>query len=48
VYNSAVEAARAAANAMVTRLGVSFFVQGFDRELDIDNQGISKGFKAQP
>ena len=45
VYNSAAEAAAAAANAMVTRLGVSFFIQGFNRELDIDNQGVSKGFK---
>ena len=46
VYKSAADACAAAAAAMQTRLGVSFFVQGFDRELDIDSQGISHGFKA--
>lgn len=29
-----------------TRPGVSFFWQVFERELDIDSQGISHGFKA--
>lgn len=46
-YQSAAEAATAAANAMSTRLGLSFFVQGFEKELDIDAAtGVSKGFKA--
>lgn len=45
VYDSAESAATAAAKAMTTRLGVSFFVQGFERPLDITPDGISKGFK---
>lgn len=45
-YGSAAEACAAAALAMETRLGVSFFVQGFERELNIDSTGKSHGFKA--
>ena len=45
-YSNVADACSAAAKAMETRLGVSFFVQGFERELSIDSQGISHGFKA--
>lgn len=45
-YASAAEACAAAARAMESRLGVSFFVQGYEKELDIDSTGHSKGFKA--
>ena len=45
-YGSAAEACAAAAAAMQTRLGVSFFVQGYDKPLDIDSTGHCKGFKA--
>lgn len=44
VYNSATAAAAAAAKAMVTRLGVSFFIQGFDKPLAIQKDGTSAGF----
>ena len=47
VYASATEAAAACAAAMVTRLGISFFIQGFDKQLDIQPDGSCKGFKAQ-
>lgn len=43
-YASAQEAATAACVKMSTHLGVSYFVQGFDRQLDIVD-GVSKGFK---
>lgn len=46
VYASAAEACASAAKAMESRLGVSFFVQGFEKQLNIDAQGISHGFKA--
>ena len=45
-YSSAAEACAAAAKAMESRLGVSFFVQGYEKELDIDSTGHCKGFKA--
>ena len=45
-YKSVAEACAAAAKAMESRLGVSFFVQGYDRELLIDATGHSIGFKA--
>lgn len=45
-YASAADACTAAAQAMKSRLGVSFFVQGYERELNIDSTGHLKGFKA--
>lgn len=45
VYDTMESACNAAAKAMATRPGVSFFAQGFDRPLDIQPDGISKGFK---
>lgn len=47
VYNSAKEAAAAAAEAMVTRLGVSFFIQGFDKPLAIQKDGTCTGFATE-
>ena len=46
VFTSAQEAASAASLKMASHPGVSYFIQGFDRELDIDSSGESKGFKA--
>jgi hypothetical protein len=46
-YPTAQEAASAACVKMSTHLGVSYFVQGFDRQLDISSDGESKGFKAE-
>ena len=46
-YDTATEAAAAAASAMVKHPGVSYFVQSFDKQLEIDGFGQSKGFKAQ-
>jgi len=45
-YSNAAEACAAAARAMESRLGVSFFVQGYERELNIDATGHCTGFKA--
>lgn len=45
-YATAIEAAQAAAVKMSTHLGVSYFIQGFERELVIEN-GESKGFKKE-
>lgn len=44
VYTSAIEAAQAAAGFMAQKLGMSFFVQGFEKPLGIVD-GQSKGFK---
>lgn len=44
-YDSAEAAAAAAAKAMVSRLGTSFFIQGFDRPMNILPDGTAKGFK---
>lgn len=48
VYTSVTQAAQAAAKAMVTRPGVSFFIQGFDRKLSIQPDGTSTGFEGSP
>ena len=48
VYATATFAAQAAAKAMVTRPGTSFFVQGFDRKLSIQPDGTSTGFESMP
>lgn len=48
VYNNANEAANAAAKAMLTRPGVSFFIQGFERKLAIQPDGQSTGFEGLP
>lgn len=45
VYENAAAAAQAAAAAMQSRPGVSFFVQCFDRELNIQPDGTCTGFK---
>lgn len=44
VYTTAEQAAAACAAMMPKHLGVSFFIQGFDKELIISD-GESKGFK---
>lgn len=44
VYQTAEQAAAACATMMPKHLGVSFFIQGFDKQLDIVD-GESKGFK---
>lgn len=44
-FATANDAAGVAAGKMATHPGVSYFIQSFDRELDIVN-GESKGFKA--
>lgn len=46
VYTSAEQAADACAKMMVKHLGLSFFIQGFERPLDIVD-GVSKGMVAQ-
>lgn len=46
VYNTAEQAAAAAAGFMAKKLGMSFFVQGFDRPLRIVD-GISQGFEEE-
>lgn len=43
-YNNVTDAANAAAKAMQTRLGVSFFVQGFDKQLSIQADGTCTGY----
>lgn len=43
VYPTAKQAATAAAGYMAKKLGMSFFIQGFDRPLKIVD-GISQGF----
>lgn len=43
VYPTAEQAATAAAGYMAKKLGMSFFIQGFDRPLKIVD-GISQGF----
>lgn len=48
VHNSATEAAQAAAKAMISRPGVSFFIQGFDHKLAIQPDGTSTGFEGSP
>lgn len=48
VYDTADKAAAAAAKAMVTRPGVSFFIQGFDRKLVIQPDGICTGYEGLP
>lgn len=48
IHTTAAEAAEAAAKAMVTRPGVSFFIQGFDRKLAIQPDGTSTGFEGMP
>lgn len=45
VYNSATDAANAAAKAMQSRLGTSFFIQGFDKQLNIEADGTCTGYK---
>ena len=45
VYPTINAAAEACAQAMISRPGKSFFVQGFERELNIDAMGESHGFK---
>lgn len=45
-YESAEKATEACAKAMLTRPGVSFFIQGFDRKLIIQPDGTSTGFEA--
>lgn len=44
VFDTAADAANAAAKAMTTRLGVSFFVQGFDKKLAIQQDGTCTGY----
>lgn len=46
-YTSKDEMMKDMLKAMSSRPGKSFFWQTFDRELDIDANGISKGFKAE-
>ena len=46
-YSSAKDAAAAAAEAMTTRLGVSFFVQGFEKPLAIQKDGTCTGFATE-
>lgn len=48
VYNNANDAANAAAKAMLTRPGTSFFIQVFDRKLVIQPDGICTGYKSMP
>lgn len=48
VFESAEKAAAACAKAMLTRPGVSFFIQGFDRKLVIQPDGTSTGFEGLP
>lgn len=43
-FNSAKQAAEAAAEAMATRLGMSFFIQGFEKPLAIQKDGTCTGF----
>lgn len=45
VYESAEKAVEACAKAMLTRPGISFFYQGFDRKLIIQPDGTSTGFE---
>lgn len=45
VYNSAAAAAQAVAAAIVSRPGKSFFIQCFDKPLDIQPDGTCVGFK---
>lgn len=47
VFGTIDEAAQAAAKKMITHPGVSYFVQGFERKLVIDENGESKGFEAE-
>lgn len=45
VYESAEKAVEACAKAMLTRPGMSFFIQGFDQRLVIQADGTSTGFE---
>lgn len=44
VYSSAKDAADAAPERMLKHPGVAYFIQGFDRKLNIDSEGYSHGF----
>lgn len=44
VYNTAEAAAAAAPARMLKHPGVAYFIQGFDRKLNIDSEGYSHGF----
>lgn len=48
VYSDAKTAAKAAADAMVTRPGISFFIQGFEQKLIIQPDGTCTGYEGSP
>ena len=44
VFDSALAAATACAPRMAKHPGLSYFIQGYDNKLDIDEKGYSHGF----